>query len=143
MSFAGEGSGAGELSWGQLDVWLKMRRLGRTFAMGGARPLPPGSTVDDVAGELAYLMGRYQSMRTRFEPTAGDGPPRQVVHERGTIDLEIVAADPEDVARRFRTTPSTTPTSGRCGWPPSSTVTGAPTPSSSCRTWSSTAPARS
>ncbi|GAA3198574.1 hypothetical protein GCM10010532_017500 [Dactylosporangium siamense] len=101
MSFAGEGSGAGELSWGQLDVWLKMRRLGRTFAMGGARPLPPGSTVEDVAGELAYLMGRYQSMRTRF---AGD-PPRQIVHDHGTIDLEVTTADPEDVARRYRATP--------------------------------------
>jgi hypothetical protein len=101
VSFSGAGSGVGELSWGQLDVWLKMRRLGRTFAMGGARPLPAGTTIEDVAGELAYLMGRYQSMRTRFD---GD-PPRQIVHDHGTIDLEITTADPEDVARRFRTTP--------------------------------------
>jgi hypothetical protein len=113
VAFAGEGSGAGELSWGQLDVWLKMQRLGRTFAMGGARPLPAGATVQDVAGELAYLMGRYQSMRTRFEATAAGDPPRQVVHARGTIDLEIVAVpvgqDPatvaEETARRFRTAP--------------------------------------
>ncbi|WP_327003722.1 condensation domain-containing protein [Dactylosporangium sp. NBC_01737] len=107
VSFAGEGSGEGELSWGQLDVWLKMRRLGRTFAMGGARPLPPRTTVEDVAGELAYLMGRYQSMRTRFVPTTGDDPPRQVVHDHGTIDLELIPAgqDAEDVARRYRTTP--------------------------------------
>ncbi|MEV0568951.1 condensation domain-containing protein [Dactylosporangium sp. NPDC050588] len=104
VPFAGEGSGSGELSWGQLDVWLKMRRLGRSFAMGGARPLPPGATVEDVAGELAYLMGRYQSMRTRFIPTA-DGLPRQVVHESGTIDLEVVDGDAESVAQRFRTTP--------------------------------------
>ncbi|MEV0128789.1 hypothetical protein AB0H83_10020 [Dactylosporangium sp. NPDC050688] len=50
VSFAGEGAGSGELSWGQLDVWLKMRRLGRTFAMGGARAMPAGATVEDVAG---------------------------------------------------------------------------------------------
>ncbi len=109
VSFAGEGSGAGELSWGQLDVWIKMGRLGRSFAMGGARALPDGTTVEDVAGELAYLMGRYQSMRTRFEPTTDGEPPRQVVHDRGTIDLEIIAAgegcSAEDVARRYRATP--------------------------------------
>jgi hypothetical protein len=104
VAFAGEGSGSGELSWGQLDVWLKMRRLGRSFAMGGARALPAGTTVEDVAAELAYLMGRYQSMRTRFVP-AGDGPPRQVVHDRGTIGLEVVRGDPEEVARRYRATP--------------------------------------
>ncbi|MET7418888.1 condensation domain-containing protein [Dactylosporangium sp. NPDC005555] len=110
VPFAGEGAGSGELSWGQLDVWVKMGRLGRSFAMGGARALPAGTTVGDVAGELAYLMGRYQSMRTRFVP-AGDGPPRQVVHDHGTIDLEIVAAgeDPaaaaQSVAQRYRTTP--------------------------------------
>lgn len=112
VSFAGEGAGSGELSWGQLDVWLKMRRLGRTFAMGGARALPAGATVEDVAGELAYLMGRYQSMRTRFVPVAGDDVPRQVVHDHGTIGLDVLdaagrdaAAVAEDVARRFRTTP--------------------------------------
>lgn len=106
VSFAGEGAGAGELSWGQLDVWLKMRRLGRTFAMGGARPLPPGTTVEDVAGELAYLMGRYQSLRTRFEPAGAGEPPRQVVHDHGTIELEIIAGQgAEDVARRYRTAP--------------------------------------
>lgn len=118
VSFAGEGSGTGDLSWGQLDVWMKMRRLGRTFAMGGARALPDGATVDEVAGELAYLMGRYQSMRTRFEPADGD-PPRQVVHDRGTIDLEIVAGgqDPAAVAERVAGRYRTTPFDYAGGWP--------------------------
>ncbi len=40
---------------GQLDVWLKMRRLGRTFAMGGARAMPAGATVEDVAGAVVMM----------------------------------------------------------------------------------------
>ena len=50
--------------------------------IGGAQPLPPGTTVQDLQERLRYLMSRYQSMRTRlrFEP---DGTPRQVVYAAG------------------------------------------------------------
>ncbi|MEV4516246.1 condensation domain-containing protein [Dactylosporangium sp. NPDC049525] len=102
VTFDGGGAGSGPLSWGQLDIWVKMSALGQSLAMGGVRPLPAGTGVHDVAAELRYLMSRYESMRTRLVPD-GDGPPRQVVHGHGEIDLEIVEAgesDPEEVAGR-------------------------------------------
>ncbi|MEV0562534.1 condensation domain-containing protein [Dactylosporangium sp. NPDC050588] len=105
VTFEGGGAGTGPLSWGQLDIWLKMTTLGHSLAMGGTRPLPPGTTIDDVAGELRYLMSRYESMRTRLV-FAGDGPPHQVVHGAGAIDLEVLDdADPAGVEARFRAVP--------------------------------------
>lgn len=83
--------------------------------MGGAHPLPTGTTLGDVEGELRYLMSRYDTMRTRLVPR-GDGPPWQVVCSRGEIDLEVADAggsDPAEVAAqvagqveaRYRATP--------------------------------------
>ncbi|WP_326999785.1 hypothetical protein OHA72_32210 [Dactylosporangium sp. NBC_01737] len=89
VTFEGGGAGSGPLSWGQLDIWVKMSALGQSLAMGGVRPLPDGAGVEDVADELRYLMSRYESMRTRLVPSV-DGPPLQVVHGHGEIDLEIV-----------------------------------------------------
>ncbi|WP_433086761.1 condensation domain-containing protein [Dactylosporangium sp. CA-052675] len=62
------------------------------------KPLAPGTTVDDVADELRYLMSRYEPMRTllRFAP---DGTPTQVVYRSGEIDLEIVDAGEADAQR--------------------------------------------
>ncbi|HEY1616803.1 MAG TPA: hypothetical protein VGG25_04255, partial [Streptosporangiaceae bacterium] len=65
VPFAGEHSGAGELTWGQLDIWTCMQRQGSSLAFGGAFPLPAGTTVGDVAADLAYLMSRHDSLRTR------------------------------------------------------------------------------
>jgi hypothetical protein len=100
VTFEGDGAGVGPLSWGQLDIWVKMGVLGQSLAMGGARPLPAGTGVQDVADELRFLMGRYESMRTRLLP-GGAGLPWQVVHGRGEISLEVVDAgerDPAEVA---------------------------------------------
>jgi hypothetical protein len=97
VTFEGSGAGSGPLSWGQLDIWVKMSALGRSLAMGGARPLPAGTGVQDVAAELRFLVSRYASMRTRLVPVPG-GPPRQVVHGHGEIDLEIVDAGEADPA---------------------------------------------
>ncbi len=90
VTFEGGGAGSGPLSWGQLDIWVKMSALGQSLAMGGVRPLPEGTTVEDVAGELRYLMSRYESMRTRLVPSSS-GPPSQVVHGSGVHDLEVVS----------------------------------------------------
>ncbi|GAB3847145.1 hypothetical protein [Dactylosporangium cerinum] len=142
VTFEGSGAGSGPLSWGQLDIWLKMTAVGHAMAMGGVRPLPPGTTLDDVAGELRFLMSRYECLRTRLVPD-GDGPPRQVVHGSGSIELEVLDhVDAGTVEARFRDAPSTTPTSGRSGWPSSATAGCAATSSWSCPTSSWTAPAR-
>jgi len=67
--------------------------------------------VEDIAGELRYLMNRYQSMRTLLHVEA-DGRIRQEVVGSGQIALEVVDAcdgDPtrvaERVAERYRVAP--------------------------------------
>lgn len=97
MRFTGKGFGAGELSWGQLYIWRKMMRVGHSMAMGGLRELPPDTTIDQVAANLAYLVGRYQSMRTLVEPRVGMRP-CQRVYSSGEITLEVVDAGSEDPA---------------------------------------------
>jgi hypothetical protein len=93
VAFAGTGSGVAELTWGQREIWLSMMRQG-WIRMGGVLPLPPGTTVQDVAGELGYIMSRYQSMRTlvRFDES---GRPSQEVFASGEIMLEVYEADDE------------------------------------------------
>lgn len=93
VAFAGDGSGTGELSWGQLEIWSAMTRQG-WIRLGGVIPLSPGTTVQDVADELGYMMSRYQSMRTRlrFEES---GRPTQELFASGEINVEVYDADDE------------------------------------------------
>ncbi|MFG2039794.1 condensation domain-containing protein [Dactylosporangium sp. NPDC048998] len=113
VGFQGEGAAGGPprcgpLSWGQLENWSAIVKQGTWLPLGGVKPLPEGTTVDEVAAELRYLVSRYEPMRTllRFDP---DGTPTQVVYAAGEIDLEMVDAgdaDParvaEDVCERWR-----------------------------------------
>ncbi|GGM69210.1 condensation domain-containing protein [Dactylosporangium sucinum] len=98
--FDGEGSGSGPLSWGQLENWSAIVKQGTWLPLGGVKPLPAGTTIEEITGELRYLMSRYQPMRTKlsFEP---DGTPRQQVYREGETFLDVVDAgdeDPEKVA---------------------------------------------
>ncbi len=98
VRFEGDGSGVEELSWGQRELWEAMRRQLSWMPMGYALPVPPGTTVDDAVAQLRFMMGRYQSMRTRVRRDP-DGHDRQVVAASGQIDLEIVdTSDGEDPA---------------------------------------------
>lgn len=93
VAFAGPGSGEGALSWGQHEIWLAMLRQG-WLRMGGSIPLPAGATVEGVAEELAFMMGRFQSLRTRLRFDA-DGRPSQVLSASGEVVLEVYDT-PED-----------------------------------------------
>lgn len=110
VAFTGDGCGVAEMSWGQREIWTSMVRCESAKPVGGVKPLAPGTTVEDVADELRYLMSRYQVMRTRLR-FDGPGWPRQEVSASGEIALEIVDADddPERVAEavcdRYRATP--------------------------------------
>ncbi|WP_238009032.1 condensation domain-containing protein [Dactylosporangium sp. AC04546] len=100
VRFEGDGSGTGPLSWGQLENWSAIVKQGTWLPLGGVKPLPEGTTVAEIAGELRYLMSRYQPMRTKlsFEP---DGTPIQQVYPEGETFLDVVDAgdeDPEKVA---------------------------------------------
>jgi hypothetical protein len=87
VAFSGPGSGEGPLSWGQREIWLAMLRQG-WLRMGGGIPLPAGATLDGVADELAFMMGRFQSLRTRLRFDA-EGRPSQVLSASGEVALEI------------------------------------------------------
>lgn len=91
VPFEGDGAGVAELSWGQRNIWIPIRRHRTSLPIGGVCPLPAGVTTGDVAAELRLLVGRHQALRTRveFDPAA-DRHARQVLSPSGEIPLEIV-----------------------------------------------------
>ncbi|MFC1415646.1 condensation domain-containing protein [Streptacidiphilus cavernicola] len=95
VAFEGDGAGEGELSWGQSENWSTITAIGNWFPLGGVKPLPPETTVEDITAELAYLMGRYPPLRTRLR-FAEDGRPLQVVSGSGEIALELLDAEDDD-----------------------------------------------
>jgi len=119
VAFRGDGEGVEELSWGQWELWEGLDRLGTWMPIGMVRPLSPDTTVDDVAGQLRFMMSRYQTMRTRlrFDP---DGP-KQVVHGAGETKLEVVdteeGEEPAKAAERTRQRLVETPYDFADHWP--------------------------
>jgi hypothetical protein len=97
VPFEGEGSGVDELSWGQRVIWSAMRNQGSSLGMGGARPLAEGTTVEDAAAALRFIMTRHQSLRTRLRFEA-DGRTLQVVASSGSVPLEVIEAGDADPA---------------------------------------------
>ena len=93
IRFHGDGGGAGELTWGQQEIWHTIERTGRTLNIGGALPMPPGTTVERIADMLRFWMSRHQGLRTRLSFTP---EPRQVVAESGEIALHVVDVDGDE-----------------------------------------------
>jgi hypothetical protein len=104
VPFEGEGSGVGELTWGQQHIWGAIRALGSPMNMCAVRTLAEGATVDEFVGELRFYLSRFQAMRTRlrFEP---DGRALQVVVSSGQAVLDIQdtdsGTDPAEFAARI------------------------------------------
>ncbi|OLE26156.1 MAG: hypothetical protein AUG49_08870 [Catenulispora sp. 13_1_20CM_3_70_7] len=92
VEFAGEGAGTAELTWGQSEIWLAMTSQRNWLALGGSKVLEPGTTVEDVIDELAYLHSRFPSMRTRFR-FGPDGWPHQELSASGWTELEVFDID--------------------------------------------------
>src|SRR5260221_283381 len=97
VAFEGDGAGTGELTWGQAENYSTMtarKAWNDWLPLGGVKPLPSGTTVEEIADELRYLMSRYPPLRTLIRLDA-DGRPTQEVFGSGEIALEIfdVAAD--------------------------------------------------
>ncbi|MET7421552.1 condensation domain-containing protein [Dactylosporangium sp. NPDC005555] len=97
VAFTGEGDGVAGLSWGQQDIWQAMVRQKSWLPNGAWGPLPEGTTVDDVAEQLRYMMSRFPTARTRLRFDE-DGRPSQVVAASGEITLDIVDSGPQDPA---------------------------------------------
>lgn len=112
VRFAGEGSGTGELTWAQRNVWRMREVLGAHRMVGGTMPLAEGTTVEHIVHMLSFIMSRHQSLRTRISVDP-DGNPGQVLYDSGLAALEIHDADDdedpaglaESIRRRFNTTP--------------------------------------
>lgn len=92
VAFAGDGEGIAGLSWGQHEIWQSMTRQGNWLPLGGWRPVDPGTPVEAIAEELAYLHTRFPSMRTlmRFDP---QGRLTQELFASGTTELDIFDLD--------------------------------------------------
>ncbi len=90
VPFHGAGSGVGELTWGQSEVWQSIQRSGVSSTIGGVSTVPPGTTVADVAAVLRFIMSRHQSLRTRLRFDTEDGRPLQEVATCGDAVLEVV-----------------------------------------------------
>jgi hypothetical protein len=110
VRFAGEGSGVGELTWGQREMWFRIRRRGCPLAIGAVFPLQAGAAAEDSARMLRFLMSRHPSLRTRLLIDSG-GWTRQSVAASGEIALEVIdagdgdpAAAAEVVFRRYHDT---------------------------------------
>ncbi len=104
VPFSGDGTGVGELTWGQRGLWTAMQETGSSLALSGAQRLPPGTTVPTVVAGLRFLLERHQSLRTRLV-FDGDGAPRQQLASSGELALEMVEAgdaDPDAVAEQIR-----------------------------------------
>lgn len=119
VAFEGEGSGEGELSWGQQSLWKGMSESGNSLTMTAIRRLEPGATTGDFVTEVGFYLSRYEAMRTllRFEP---GGKTLQVVHSRGVAEIEIYDAgdtDPDEVATEIETRYTTTVFDYEHEWP--------------------------
>jgi hypothetical protein len=93
VDFAGDDAGVEELTWGQWEIWQSMTRQGNWLPLGGWRPVDPGTAVEDIADELAYLHHRFPSMRTKLRFDA-QGRPGQELFAAGTTHLEVFDAPP-------------------------------------------------
>lgn len=87
VPFSGEGSGIGELTWGQREILRAVRLSGHSVLLGGVTPLPESWTVDDIVLRVRFLMRRHQSLRTRLVRDAQGGL-KQVLSASGELMIE-------------------------------------------------------
>jgi hypothetical protein len=96
-----------------------MIRQRNWLPQGGRRPLAPGTRVEDVAAELAYLHSRYPTMRTRLAFDRGEV--RQWLVSSGETSLELYNTpadqDPDDVAAAVEAVYRRRPYDLRSEWP--------------------------
>ncbi|MEV4138322.1 condensation domain-containing protein [Dactylosporangium sp. NPDC049742] len=121
VPFQGDGSGIGELTWGQFAAWRSMQVVEATEWTGGTMALAAGTTVGDVATTLGFIMSRHQSLRTRLVPDGPgtDAPPKQALSSSGSVVLEVYDddGDPERLAATIRARYEAAPWDPYTDWP--------------------------
>jgi hypothetical protein len=126
VPFAGEGSGTGELTWGQKTVWRGvLSRNGAPIWLIGIEEVADGRTIEDIAGDFTFLISRHQALRTRLIVHSDDWV-EQVVSDSGEITLDVVDAaddvDPRDAADAAEEEYSEAPRDYAVDWPVRATV---------------------
>jgi hypothetical protein len=104
VPFSGEGAGEQPLSWGQIGFWQGMEQFDQSATMGGLFAMPAGSTIEEIADLLSFMMGRHQALRSRLRLRDGQSP-LQVCSESGEVPLRIVECgddDPTEVAEQVK-----------------------------------------
>lgn len=97
VPFAGSGAGEADLTWGQIGLWQSIEASGKSKAVFHIAEVEQGTTVDDVAGMLRFMVSRHQSLRTRLVLREGR-PPRQRCSASGAVTLTVVDAGADDPA---------------------------------------------
>jgi hypothetical protein len=84
----GARAGDGPLTLGQLNMFRWLSRVTDPFygTLHVELPVPPGMSVDDVAGAIAALVARHETLRTTY---VDDERPRQRVAASGVVTLEV------------------------------------------------------
>jgi len=96
VRFDGQGSGEGELTWGQMGIWRASQRNGKTMNLVWPLPLPGGTPLAEIVAMLRFMVSRHPALRTRLhfvDGPSGERYPRQVVAESGEVPLHIVDID--------------------------------------------------
>src|SRR5258708_11951976 len=86
IPFTGERAGEGQLTLGQLHIYLGLSGDQFYAILCVELPVPAMVSVDEVADAVAVLVARHESLRTTYVP--GD-PLRQRVAATGVQLLEV------------------------------------------------------
>ncbi len=110
---------AAPLTWAQVDHWKGIVEAGQAATMGAAHRMPAGSTIDEVADLLRFIVSRHQALRTRLR-FGVNGVVYQVCSATGTLELQVVeagAADPDEFAEEWTTRLRQQPFDYQRDWP--------------------------
>ena len=106
VGFAGSRAGTAPLSWGQTAIWRAIQHLvpddGATnmswITALEEEGVSHDTPLERVTTTVSLVMGRHESLRTRF-PRDASGEPRQVLADAGEVPVEIVDAGDAPPAR--------------------------------------------
>ena len=99
VTFRGQGSGVGELTWGQLGILRASQRNGKTMNLVWPMPLSAGTPLAEIVAMLRFQVSRHPALRTRLrfaDGPSGERQPRQVIAESGEVPLHIVDIGDDD-----------------------------------------------
>lgn len=95
IPFEGEGSGSGELTWGQREMVRAVRLVGHWIPIGGVTPRLGTWSVDDLVDSVQFMMRRHQSLRTRLTRDA-QGNLKQALSASGELVLAVYDVPPDE-----------------------------------------------